>query len=375
MSGTRALVGRRVCCAILICVLSTGAGGVKKGRGAAVPTEYGWTQLPSFAELIDAGRSVTRPMEYKLPSLIVDALRITDEAAVAAKKAAEAGKEMAGSVGWRHTAAKALGRLAGGLEALNAGLKTYDQSVKERAWNTAVVGTGVVEFAKWLLGNAAGGWAAGQVVAAGSGLGWGLVAGWVAVSLAEAGIDGTARLLGREGLAKLPDTHFGPTAAIAAANRNLSADARMRADLARLRATLRVPDDAVVTWKVDREGRRVRETVWSTSTWVDGREEQRTIAHLACYDKLGNIQWHGIDRLEGIAELHRRLQLAIGSAEFWPASKQSLASELAEGAAQAPRRVEPTAPSGDYSGPGPMQVPTAPDVDLIPMPIPEEPRK
>jgi hypothetical protein len=73
--------------------------------------------------------------------------------------------------------------------------------------------------------------------------------------------------------------------------------------------------------------------------------------------------------------MHRRMQLSIGSAEFWPASQQSLAGELADGAAQAPRGDEPTAPSGNYSGPGPMQVPTAPDVDLLPMPIPEAPRK
>lgn len=348
-------LGRRLCCLFPLCVLATGAGGGEtEAGGLPPPSGIWWTQLPSFAQMIDAGRVVTGPMEYKLPSVLVDALRITDEAAVAATAAAQSGREALRLSRWR-SALQGLGKVAGFLEFLQAAIKSYDRYAKEKTWNTAVIGTAVVEGSKWLLGNAAGGAAAAGAITGGYGIGWGVLAGWAAVSATEFAIDGAADLA-----ATITDQH-----------RKLPADERDRrsaADLALLKWNLGIPDDAMVVWKEDLDGRRVRETTWTETSGAGDQAVKRIFTAVTWYNPLGHAYGSDFDSYDRIQQIYSLADVA----EFRVIRQQSIIEELS---GIAPKLQPGPAVPTSAGGPKAMEVSTAPDVDLLPLPIPPEPPK
>ncbi len=245
MSTRKGGAPQRLGMVLLISVLPHVAGAVGMDNPDPVMREYWRDHGPSLGQLIDGGGRV----------ILVDGLRISDEAAESAAKAGDTGAAL--------PRVYAIGKVAGAVEGLNVALKVYDSAVKEG--QDAAQRTAVVEGSKWLLGNATGGFAADTAIAVGWSVAPAIVVGWAATTGTEVLIDAAAAAIDRQ--------------------HNLPADERTRRsaeDVARLQREFGIPDGAVVVWKENPQGMRMRET-----TWVD-RSVGRTFTQVTWHDALGH---------------------------------------------------------------------------------------
>jgi hypothetical protein len=255
MSTRKGGAPQRLGVALLISVLPHVAAAVGMDNPDPVMREYWRDHGPSLGQLIDGGGRVIQSADSNLIGAVLDGLRISDEAAESAAKAGDAGAAL--------PRVYAIGKVAGAVEGLHVALKVYDSAVKEG--QDAAQRTAVVEGSKWLLGNATGGFAAETAIAVGGSVAPAIVVGWAATTGTEVLIDAAAAAIDRQ--------------------KNLPAGERTRRsaeDVARLQREFGIPDDALVVWKENPQGMRMRETTWSD------RSVRRDFTQVTWHDALGH---------------------------------------------------------------------------------------